>query len=292
MNTEETGGLPSWDLSDLYSGMEAPELEDNLDSMVAQAAAFEQEYKGRIVRPDISADFLQSALEAYEKLLQAQYKPGAFASLLFSTDTVDSSRGALLQRTREVGTAAAKHLIFFDLEIGSIPQDTFDDIIDQPQLKPYRHYLQHQRELAKYNLSEAEEGILQETANTRGRAFERLFTEITSRQTFRLGEEDLTQSELLARFHEPDRETRKTASTALTHTLKEGAHILTFIFNTLLHEKQVIDRLRGFSTAEAARHLDNEVDQAVVNMVVDVSVRQLWNRRRLLSPQARVARAG
>ncbi|MDE0184518.1 MAG: M3 family oligoendopeptidase [Candidatus Poribacteria bacterium] len=272
MKTEETGGLPSWDLSDLYSGIEAPELEKDLTSMTAQAAAFEQEYKGRIARSHVTADLLQSALAAYEKILQAQYKPGAFANLLFSTDTADSRRGALLQRTREVGSVAAKHLIFFELEIGNIPQDTFDCLISQPQLEPYRHYLQHQRELAKHNLSEAEEGILEETANTRGRAFERLFTEITSRQIFRLGEEELTQSELLARFHDPDRETRKAASTALTHKLKEGAHILTFIFNTLLHEKQVIDRLRGFSTAEAARHLDNEVDEAVVNMVVDVCV--------------------
>lgn len=272
MKTEETVALPAWDLSDLYSGIEAPELEKDLTSMAAQAAAFEQEYKGRIVRSDVTADLLRSALEAYEKLLQAQYKPGAFASLLFSTDTADSRRGALLQRTREVGSTAAKHLIFFNLEIGNIPQDTFDDIIVHPQLEPYRHYLQHQRELAKHNLSEAEEGILEETANTRGRAFRRLFTEITSRQTFRLDDEELTQSELLARFHDPNRETRKAASTVLTHALKEGAHILTFIFNTLLHEKQVIDRLRGFSTPEAARHLDNEVDEGVVNMVVDVCV--------------------
>jgi len=151
VNTDETGGLQSWDLSDLYSGIEASELEEDLTSMTAQAAAFEQEYKGRIARSHVTADLLQSALAAYEKLLRAQYKPGAFANLLFSTDTADSRCGALLQRTREVGTAAAKHLIFFDLEIGNIPQDTFDDIIGQPQLKPYRHYLQHQRELAKHN---------------------------------------------------------------------------------------------------------------------------------------------
>ena len=272
MNTEETGGLPSWDLSDLYSDIEAPELEEDLTSMAAQAAAFEKKYKGRIVRSDVTADLLRCALEAYESLLQSQYKPGAFASLLFSTDTADSRRGALLQRTREVGSAAAKHLIFFDLEVGNIPRDTFDAIIDEPQLKPYRHYLQLQREHAKHNLSEAEEGILEETANTGGRAFGRLFTEITSRQTFRLGEDELTQSELLARFHDPNRETRKAASAALTHALKEGAHVLTFIFNTLLHEKQVVDRLRGFSTPEAARHLDNELEEAVVNTVVDVCV--------------------
>ena len=121
-------------------------------------------------------------------------------------------------------------------------------------------------------MSEAEEKILEETANTRGRAFGRLFTEITSRQTFRMDDEELTQSELLVNFYNPDRETRKAAAAALTDTLKQDAHVLTFIFNTLLHEKQILDGLRGHSSPEASRHLNNEVDEAVVNTVSDVCV--------------------
>ncbi|MEK9136841.1 MAG: M3 family oligoendopeptidase, partial [Bacteroidota bacterium] len=80
------------------------------------------------------------------------------------------------------------------------------------------------------------------------------------------------QSELLARFHDPDRETRKVAAAALTETLQRGAHVLNFIFNTLLHEKQIMDSLRGFSSPEVARHLDNEVDETMVNTVVEVCV--------------------
>lgn len=272
MNTENTKNLPTWDLSDLYAGMDDPQLDADLTGMVGQGAAFEEKYKGRIACTDVTAELLRTALDKYEVLLRVQYKPLAFASLLFSTDTTDARRGALLQRTREVGSAAATHLIFFDLEIGDMPQETFDRIIDDPQLAPYRHYLQHQRQLAKHHLSEAEEKILEKTANTRGRAFGRLFTEITSRQTFRVGEEELTQSELLARFYDPDRETRKAAAAALTETLQRGSHVLNFIFNTLLHEKQIMDGLRGFPSPEAARHLDNEVDEGMVNTVAEVCV--------------------
>lgn len=272
MSTESTNGLPTWDLSDLYDGVDDSRLDTDLNSMVDQASEFEEKYKGRIASADVTADLLCSALDDYEALMTAQYKPGSYANLLFSTDTADAQRGALLQRTREIGSAAATHLIFFDLEIGQIPQETFDRIINDPQLAPYRHYLEHERALAAHHLSEPEEKILEETANTRGRAFGRLFTEITSRQTFRMDDEELTQSELLVNFYNPDRETRKAAAVALTDTLKGDAHVLTFIFNTLLHEKQILDGLRGYPSPEASRHLDNEVDEAVVNTVADVCV--------------------
>ncbi|MBI1925838.1 hypothetical protein HYR99_16510, partial [Candidatus Poribacteria bacterium] len=126
VNTENTKRLPTWDLSDLYAGVDDPQLNADLTGMVAQGAAFEEKYKGRIACTDVTAELLRGALDAYEALLRAQYKPLAFASLLFSTDTTDARRGALLQRTREVGSAAATHLIFFDLEIGDMPQETFD----------------------------------------------------------------------------------------------------------------------------------------------------------------------
>ena len=48
--------------------------------------------------------------------------------------------------------------------------------------------------------------------------------------------------------------------------------MLTFIFNTLLHEKHVIDRLRGFERPESSRHLSNDIDQSVVDTMVEVTV--------------------
>lgn len=267
-----SNNLPTWDLSDLYTGMDDPQLEADINGMVNQAQAFEQKYKGRIASTNVTAELLHTALEDYEVLMRAEYKPGAFSHLLFSTDTTDTQRGALLQRVREVSSTAATHLIFFDLEIGEIPQETFDRIISEPQLASYRHYVEHERALAKHRLSEPEEKILEETANTRGRAFERLFTEITARQTFQVDEKELNQSELLALFYDPKRETRKAAANALTETIERNSHVANFIFNTLLHEKQTMDRLRHFPSPEAGRHLSNEVDEAVVNTVVEVCV--------------------
>ncbi len=58
-----------------------------------------------------------------------------------------------------------------------------------------------------------------------------------------------------------------------TITIVSGdSHAINFIYNTLLSEKQTKDRLRGFDTPEASRHLGNEVDPAVVEAMVETCV--------------------
>jgi len=268
--------LPTWDLSDLYEGPDDPRIEEELLAARQQALAFEEQWRGRLAKEDLQAEDLRQALEQYEALQRLAVLPQSYASLLFSTDTTDPRRGALVQRTRELASSIATHLIFFDLEIGRIPEATWTGLIRAPELAAYRHYLDHERELAAHYLSEPEEKVLEETANCRGRAFRRLFTELTSRLKYPLEKEgqtrELTQSELLALLYDPDREVRRQASEVLGQTLERHAHPLHFTFNTLLLEHQVMDRLRGFSRPEASRNLDNEIPDQAVDTMVDVVV--------------------
>lgn len=264
----------TWDLSDLYLGVADPRLDTDLQSIQQCAETFEQTYRGQIAREDLTADGLAQALQQYEELQRREARPGTFAQLHFTTCTTDPERGALLQKVREAGSRVATHLLFFDLEIGRIPSPTYERVIADPRLANYRHYLEHQRALARYHLSEPEEKIAEEFANTGGRAFGRLFTEVVSRIKYRLvlnGEtRELEQSELLALFYHPERETRRAAASAVTEGLRGNAHVITFIFNTLLSEKATKDRLRGFEFPEHARHLGNELTREVVDTVVGV----------------------
>src|SRR6195952_6092100 len=42
------GKLPEWNLADLYSGIDAPEVVRDLDRMDAECIAFEADYKGKL----------------------------------------------------------------------------------------------------------------------------------------------------------------------------------------------------------------------------------------------------
>ena len=42
------GKLPEWDLSDLYAGLDSPEIKSDLERGDRDCAAFEQAFKGRL----------------------------------------------------------------------------------------------------------------------------------------------------------------------------------------------------------------------------------------------------
>ncbi len=269
--------LPTWDLSDLYSGVDDPRLEAHLADALESARSFEQRYRNQIAADDLSPARMKSALDEYEALLRHESKPQAFAQLLFSTDTQNDKVKALVQRVRELGSEISTHLIFFDLEIGRITDARFEELLAASELADYHHYLDHLRVVAKHYLSEPEEKILEETANDRGRAWRRLFTEVTSKQKYTLrhnGEtKELNQSELMTLLYEPDRSLRQAAAEALAEGLQKEQHVLNYTHNTLLHEKQVMDKLRKFESPEADRHMDNELSQAMVDTMVGVCVK-------------------
>jgi len=262
-----------WNLGDLYDGIDDPRIDETLNASQARAERFERDYKGRINTPVLTAETLGAALREYENIQQEASKPGYFASLLFVTDTGDQARGAFLQKMREAGTRLALPLLFLDLELAAVPDDVIEPLLDAPPVAPYKHYLGTVRAAREHLLSETEERLMEELANTGGRAFDRLFDETTAGATFDLDGEELSQAQVLAKIMNPDRETRRRAAAAFTEGLEKQSRTVTFIFNTLMQDKSVKDRLRCFATPQASRHLDNELTEETVSLVVDTVVR-------------------
>ena len=282
MTTESTAIEPTerdlgadvhWNLGDLYDSIEDPRIEETLKASQARAEQFERDYKGRINAPGLTAEVLGAALREYESIQQEAAKPGSFAGLLFVTDTNDPARGAFLQKMREKGTRLALPLLFFDLELAVVPDDVIGPLLDVPLVAAYKHHIGTVRAARAHLLSETEERLMEEMANTGGRAFDRLFDEITSATIFYLGGEEMSQAQILSKIMDPNRETRRKAAEAFTEGLQKDSRTLTYIFNTLMQEKNVQDRLRGFATPQASRHLDNELTEETVSLVVDTVVR-------------------
>lgn len=275
----ETAPLPDlhnevhWNLSDLYSGIDDPRIDQALEAAQARAEQFQADYKGRINSPNLTADTLGAALREYEALQQDSSKPAYFASLLFTTDTSDPARGAFLQKVRERGTQLAIPLLFFDLELAALPNETFDLLVNSPEVAPYAHFLHELRLYREHLLSETEERLLEETANTGGRAFRRLFSETVSNAEFTFRGETMNQAKMLSLLYDADPQTRREAGQAFTQGLQANYRQVTFIFNTLLQDKNVSDRLRKYDYPEQSRHMANELPRETVDLVVDTVAR-------------------
>ncbi|HEY3379640.1 MAG TPA: M3 family oligoendopeptidase [Armatimonadota bacterium] len=264
----------TWNLADLYAGVDDPKLEQDLTTLEERAQAFAAQYRGTVgvLSP---ADFA-AALTGYEQLLHDAQFSGAFAELLFSADSLAPAHGALMQRVQERSVAIQQHLIFFELELIEIPDERFAHLLTDPTVAGYQHYLEHERAARPHRLSEPEERILMEKSTTGSEAFSRLFDEIIAAATFSMtvnGETTtMTESEILTKLYSPDRALRRAAAEGISAGLQERTRLFTFITNTLAYDKAVNDRLTHFDGAEGARHLADEVDTATVHTMLDTCV--------------------
>src|SRR5690606_33177051 len=106
------GDLPEWNLSDLYSGMEAPELARDLKNAAADAAAFETRWKGTLAAEAGrgSSGKLGEALKAYEGLEELIGRIVSYAGLIYAGNTSDPQRAKLYGDIQEKMTDASAHL--------------------------------------------------------------------------------------------------------------------------------------------------------------------------------------
>ncbi len=266
----------TWDLSDLYKGIDDPAIDQTLDKCLERAREFARRYRGNINRADLTAEYLNTAIAEFEALAQEMTKPMAYASLIFSADTSKPEHGALLQRVQERQTEITLELIPFELELMEVPPEIIDPVLEDPAFAKYRHFVHKTRLFRDHKLSEPEERILEQKANTGCRAFQRLFEESVSAIQFHVtveGEERvLTEPEVISLLRDPNRETRKAAAAALSKGLQDNSRLLTFIFNTLLYDKAIDDRLRRYEYPEQSRHMANELDDQTVETVVNTCV--------------------
>ena len=263
----------TWNLADLYARPDDSALEHDLTTALARAQAFAARYRGTINVPGgPTAQWLADAVVELESILEQADQPGAYAGLLHAADSRPPAHGALVALTQERGTEIRNQLLFFDLEWIALDEALAGPIIDAPACARYRHFLASLRRYRPHTLSEPEEKLLEETANTGRRAFSRLFDEVLAKMTFEVevdGERrTLNESAVLALLYEPERALRQRAARALTDGLRSQSLLLTFIFNVIAQDHAQSDRLRRYPDPMAARHLANDIEPATVEVLM------------------------
>lgn len=263
----------NWNLSDIYTSIDDLKIKKDIADLKKRSSAFEKKYKNKILNGELNADVFLKAIEEYENILMQSVKPDYFASLLFSTDMKDKQKGAFMQKMEEEFVNITKPILFFELEIAKMPAQKLNEFIKFEKFKKYSHYLKRIFETKKHNLSEPEEKIAQELNIVGRSAFSRLFEEITARKNFKVkigGKiQEMNEAATLALLHSPKRDVRKTATIALTEGFKDNLFYITFIYNTLLQNGKITDNLRKYEYPGHARHLSEETDKKVVDVLTE-----------------------
>ncbi len=255
--------LPEWDLDDLYPGRDCAELESDFEWLEARCSDFARNYEGKIGA--LKAGELLEVIESYEDISARSTRIGAYAQLHFAELTTDPLRGKFLADCQQRLSAISGRLVFLDLEIAGIDDTAYETMLaESAGLRRYKPVLDRLRKMRPHLLSlELERYIVDKSVVGRS-AWVRLFDETFARMRFGTGKTRNTLEETLTLLSDQQRPVRRRAFGALARSFDEHLPVLTLITNTLARDKAINDRWRQFSSPQADRHLDNEVDAEVV----------------------------
>ncbi len=268
---ESTGAEEvAWDLSDLYAGIDDPRIDEDVSAAEARAAAFRERYHGQVA--DLDGQGLAEALDTFEEIESALTRALYFAHLTFSTNMAEPARGALVARLQEKAAALETQLLFLGLEWAAVPDGAAEVVLADPALDRWRHHLRSLRKFRPYLLTEPEERILTEKAVSGVSSWSRLYEEQLGALRVALDGEQISLETAMARLYSGEREVRRTAADAVTVALEPGLRTRTSIFNAILLDKSIDDRLRAYPTWITSRNLSNETTDEAVAALVDAAV--------------------
>ena len=256
------GNLPEWDLSDLYSSQDAPELARDLEWLDGECAAFAKEYEGKLAQLDAQA--MLDCVLRNERINAVAGRIMSFAGLRYYQLTIDDDRTKFMSDMQENITNFTTPLVFFTLELNRIDDAALQRLLDSNSaLARYRPVFERIRALKPYQLSDELEKFLHDLGVVDD-AWERLFDETIAGLTFEIDGESLNIEGTLNLLTDPDRDQREKGAVELARVFAENIKIFARVHNTQAKEKDIIDRWRGMPTPQTDRHLSNQVEPEVV----------------------------
>ncbi len=258
--------LPGWDLSDLYTSRDCPELRQDLTTVEKLASRFEADYGGKVAELD-GPGFL-AAIQAYEAIHDILGKLMSFAQLSHAVAVTDPEISRFQQNLQEQATEISQKTLFFTLEINRVDDDRVAMWLADADAARFAPWLTHVRAFRDYQLSDEVENLLHEREVVGRSAWNRLYDETLAAMTFPFNGQDLTMTEVFDKMSSPKREIRAEAALTISNVLTDHSRVLTLTHNVLAKEKQLDDAARGYARPISYRNLANQVEDEVVDALV------------------------
>ncbi|MCY4169526.1 MAG: M3 family oligoendopeptidase [Rhodobacter sp.] len=257
------GGLPEWDLSDLYKSPDAPELARDLDWHERACAEFASEFEGKLA--GLNAEQLLECVLRRERIEMVEGRIMSFAALRHHQLSTDPDRAKFLSDCQNRITSSSASLVFFPLEINRVEEDALDALFhSNAALARYRTVFDRLRARRPHQLSDELERFLHDRSVVGSSAWIRLFDETIAALQFSIDGETFNLEGALNFLTDHDRDRRETAARELARVFGDHVKLFARVHNTLAKEKEVEDRWRRMPTPQTGRHLSNHVEPEVV----------------------------
>lgn len=265
------GALPEWDLTDLYSSPEAPEIARDFEWLEQECAAFARDYQGNLAALDATG--MLACVRRFEAIDMTAGRLMSYAGLRYYQNTTDAGRTKFMADAQDRATNATTPMVFFTLEINRVDDAALDALFaSNAELARYRPVFERMRAMRPHQLSDELERFLHDQSTVGAAAWNRLFDETMAGLEFDVQGEALGLESALNLLTDSNRARREAAARALAEVFQSRLKLFARVHNTLAKQKEIEDRWRKMPTPQHGRHLANHVEPEVVQALRDAVV--------------------
>ena len=264
----------AWDLSRLFTGHDDPKIDKLIDKSKAQVDQFIQDYKGKIKTPEFSAGDLNKLFKRQEEFETDLDELQTFAHILYDANMQITEHEALKNKTIGFLTEVSQKLTFLELEVSKFVYEN-KDLLNNPQLNNYKHYMEKIVRAYPHLLSELEEQLILEKDQFGVNQWSQLQGKWLNTRQFRVmvenKEQILSYGEADSLLRHPDRDTRISADKSIYSTLGKDEYIFsTALRNICCDWMKTVER-RKYDNALHHSLIVNDSEQEIIeNMMKTV----------------------
>jgi len=254
-----------WDLSEIFPSPTDASVQRAIDEVTALAEAFAAKYRGKIGA--LTAKELAQCLQEYERYLARLRDVTLYAELAFSANMTLPETQALHDRAMKLEAKLGKLLAFFELELGRLVYEK-PELLADPALANYRHYLEKLRRHVPHQLSETEEKLIIDKDQFGVYAWEEFQAKWLNTRMFEVvveGEKKLLPfGAAYGLFSHPDRATRESAYKAVFSLVGKDVEVFASAFRNICNDWLTICEWRKYSSPMEASLIVNDTDQQTI----------------------------
>ncbi len=264
---------PRWNLSDLYAGDNDPCLLADVYAAEKTIEDFAAKWQGRtdhLTDPRVLREALDE-LEALDRVIGTGDKPTHYLSLRRAMDQNDPELKGLATVVNQLETKTRNKIVFFWLNVGKIATEVQAQMLEAPELEPYRRLLERRFRLARYDLGEEATQVLSLMSPTAIRAWSNMLDELLAEKSVEISVDGVTKTvpfnaafSLLA-----DLKICDNAAAAISDALKGVAKIAEHEINAVVTTLTKISEKQGYPSPAEDTYMGDDLDPESVEAMLE-----------------------
>lgn len=278
-----------WDLTLLYKSSKVKQIEEDVrltekafDSFAIRYTKNKQHLKNEKA--------LFRALQELEELGARPEigRPMVYFSYIKELDSTNQEAESMLNKLSDRLTKADNKILFFELELGKIPRKVQEQFLKSMILMPYRYFLENLFESSKYDLSEAEEKILNLKSLTSRSLWIQGLEKVLNKQTIEHDDKQIPVGEAMNIISQLGTESRRSLHRKTMAVFRGLSDFAESELNAIVLDKKVGDELRGYKHPYSGTILRYENDEKSVLNLVKVVTKHFPTAHRFYALKAKL----